>query len=261
MFPQEEIFSERNLEELGRWPPIADIKSQGYRVLFISTANFGIDMYPWVMHRGKKVCHWNEPGLKKIQGPPSCNIKTKKGFAHFLNGSIFRTPSCELQYGPLNCDFNWSPKNSPVLDESILPDVIACGMNIPSPDLLTPERSASTIWTWAPGYPLELDDATEGQCAFVASSDGRWRTASCHSSILPTACRRRTFMPDDMDTLWVLASTLRGECPDRTYFDLPRHPRENLQLVTMMVTQGVSGAWIRLDHHLDYTDIKPVPIT
>ena len=34
-----------------------------------------------------------------------------------------------------------------------MPDVVSCGLNMPSPDLLTPERAAATIWTWAPGHP------------------------------------------------------------------------------------------------------------
>jgi hypothetical protein len=41
-----------------------------------------------------------------------------------------------------------------LLDETTLPDVTRCGVNAPSPDILTPQRSASTIWTWAPGHPF-----------------------------------------------------------------------------------------------------------
>lgn len=67
--------------------------------------------------------------------------------------------TCELMYGPMNCDFVYHGVNAPLLDEYALPQVIACGLNIPSPDLLTPERTKSTIWTWAPGHPF---DATGG---------------------------------------------------------------------------------------------------
>ena len=48
----------------------------------------------------------------------------------------------------------------PVLDEQSLPLVTACGLNMPSPDLLTPQRAAAAVWTWAPGQPQAADGAT-----------------------------------------------------------------------------------------------------
>ena len=47
----------------------------------------------------------------------------------------------------------------PVLDEQSLPLVTACGLNMPCPDLLTPQRAAAAIWTWAPGQPQAADRA------------------------------------------------------------------------------------------------------
>lgn len=47
----------------------------------------------------------------------------------------------------------------PVLDEQSLPLVTACGLNMPCPDLLTPQRAAAAIWTWAPGQPQNADGA------------------------------------------------------------------------------------------------------
>ena len=42
----------------------------------------------------------------------------------------------------------------PLLDEETLPDVSLCALNMPSPDLLTPSKVAATIWSWAPGHPM-----------------------------------------------------------------------------------------------------------
>ena len=70
-----------------------------------------------------------------------------------FDGLLTRVISCELQYGPLNCDFVWRGTNQPVWDEFTLPPVVGCGLNMPSPDLLTPTRAAAAIWTWAPGHP------------------------------------------------------------------------------------------------------------
>jgi len=33
--------------------------------------------------------------------------------------------------------------------------VLGCGLNVPSPDLLTPSKAAAAIWTWAPGHPYD----------------------------------------------------------------------------------------------------------
>jgi hypothetical protein len=37
-----------------------------------------------------------------------------------------------------------------------LPVVTRCGLNMPSPDLLTPARAAAHVWTWAPGHPRHV---------------------------------------------------------------------------------------------------------
>ena len=44
----------------------------------------------------------------------------------------------------------------PVLDELSLPAVTSCGLNMLCPDLLTPERAAAAIWSWAPGHPYTV---------------------------------------------------------------------------------------------------------
>jgi len=53
----------------------------------------------------------------------------------------------------------WAPQRSkllacrPVLDEGQLPGAVACGLEQPAPDALTPQRAAAAIWSWAPGHP------------------------------------------------------------------------------------------------------------
>lgn len=60
----------------------------------------------------------------------------------------------------------------PVLDEQSLPEVTACGLNMPCPDLLTPQRAAGAIWTWAPGHP----HAAEVAASWLQGTLGRfWR--------------------------------------------------------------------------------------
>lgn len=244
VFPEKEIFTAEKLNGYKDWPSAQKMLEAGSRVLFVSGTDYGEKMYPLVFPRGKKMCNWFEPPLRQFQGPPVCNVKTKRGFVGFFTGSIIRSPSCELQYGPLNCDFVWKSDNSPIFDESSLENAVECGMNVPSPDLLTPSRSASAIWTWAPGYPM-LENLLEDQCAFISSTDGRWRTTDCDMDSMPIACRLGDGTASSQ-TIWILRSNNLEKCPNGTLFDVPRHPKENLELVKRIRETHFPGAWLPL---------------
>lgn len=246
VFPRERIFSpvERTLYD--GWPSVAHLLGEGFRLLFVSSSDYREEMESLIFPRGAAVCNWFEPSLQKIDTKgPECSIHTKMGPRGFQTGSLIRTPSCEIQYGPLNCDFVWKNKNSPILDESTLPRVIDCGMNVPSPDLLTPERAAAFIWTWAPGYPRTEDGYLpvlgNDTCVYVSSSDGRWRSAPCTDlDDLPYACKLQRSPREQ--TIWILDSS--GSCSPMTTFDVPRHPKENVALVRVLANTLNRGAKI-----------------
>lgn len=227
------------------WPTTGELLDAGFRVMFVSSSDYGVEMKSHVFARGPGVCDWQEPSLVDIDAP-SC-----AGTARFPEGTLLRTPSCEIQYGPLNCDFALRNENSPILDEASLPGVMACGLNVPAPDLLTPERAAAAVWTWAPGYPQNnstgCDDVT-----YVAASDGRWRTATTAASCadlvrLPLACR--VFHSPLSLPRWELVESSNA-CPNGTVGGPPRYARENLALVTTVRQSGSHhGARIELNHH------------
>lgn len=56
------------------------------------------------------VCDWAEPSLEQWQGQPDC--LTGPGSGPTLSGQFYRISSCEIMYGPFNCDFSWRPDNS-----------------------------------------------------------------------------------------------------------------------------------------------------
>ena len=85
---------------------------------------------------------------------------------------------CQLMSSPAECSLVL-PLCRPVLDVDTLPGVSACGLNMPSPDLLTPERSAATIWTWAPGHPQANQSAQEAASSFWSGAKRLlWRLLS-----------------------------------------------------------------------------------
>jgi hypothetical protein len=134
--------------------------------------------------------------------------------------------------------------------------VMGCGLNQPSPDLLTPDRAAAAVWTWAPGHPFDPagDGASGGggaaaagpaNCGVLSASDSRWRAVPCSLRALPSACRRADAALDAADGGWVVdGSRRRGDCPPGSDFDLPRHPRENYLLAAALQQAGHEAAWL-----------------
>lgn len=60
------------------------------------------------------VCGWREPPLRSFVGAPVCSVETNGSYADdgaTLAGHLYRITSCQLQYGPMNCDFIWGGTN------------------------------------------------------------------------------------------------------------------------------------------------------
>jgi hypothetical protein len=281
VFDRELIFTQDDLAETGwQWPTGADMVSLGRRLVMVSVADYGQDMAPIVFPRDTGICSWTEPSLQSVSGAPECVLNTGgDSTAELFTGSLVRVSTCELEYGPLNCEFIWKGGNVPYFDEASIPAVVDCGVNIPSPDLLTPSRAAAAVWTWAPGHPFSSSGDGDGDgddntnCAVISASDGRWRSAPCsttttattNNTSIPTVCRIAG-TPIESDEQWVLgpptanpfllssvsiSSSLRtknsvGICPEGSSFDVPRHPRENFWLAELLREQGVDAAWLPL---------------
>jgi hypothetical protein len=56
--------------------------------------------------------------------PPLCAALQPRPL---FDGVLTRVISCELQYGPMNCDFVWRGTNHPLFDEVTLPPVRVVG--------------------------------------------------------------------------------------------------------------------------------------
>jgi hypothetical protein len=197
VFPREWVYGpkERANATGGQWPSMDAMLAQGRRVVFVSGVDYGDAMRPLVFAKGEEVCGWTEPPLGAVDGAPSCRLDPSVGGSStggsnapgpgFFDGQIVRLTACELQYGPMNCEFAWGHTNAPLLDETSLPPVVECGINIPSPDLLTPARAAAAVWTWAPGHPyvgVGWDGAATVGASSIPGEASRWRLGSFPSS-------------------------------------------------------------------------------
>jgi hypothetical protein len=288
----------------------------------VSGSDDGEEMKPLIFPRngGTLLCNWSEAPLSSVAGVPECIVddissgqrggggggdssssSTAAAVAmtsptnDMFDGNLLRVATCELEYGPLNCDFFWKGSNYPYFDETTLPPVLGCGLNLPAIDLLTPRRAAAAVWTWAPGHPYTATTQATGaaSCAVLLVLDGRWRAVTCPGDsggqppVYPSACRQVNqntgagtrdsssiskkdhFISlsssssttedtnnnnDDDDggvlgTRWILGDggKGRGWCPEGSYFDVPRHPRENYQLKELLKKSGQQGAWLPLN--------------
>jgi hypothetical protein len=60
------------------------------------------------------VCGWTEPPFARFEGPPRCVADPAAPPAargETGRGRLHRAPTCELRYGPFNCNFLWRADN------------------------------------------------------------------------------------------------------------------------------------------------------
>lgn len=57
------------------------------------------------------MCGWSEPDFKLFEPEPDCLVNGNPLTGKTLNGTLFRQLTCELFYGPMNCNFVWSNNN------------------------------------------------------------------------------------------------------------------------------------------------------
>lgn len=57
------------------------------------------------------MCGWREPNFNTWVGDPECLADGNPFTGKTLAGTLFRVITCDLFYGPMNCDFLWSSSN------------------------------------------------------------------------------------------------------------------------------------------------------
>jgi hypothetical protein len=102
----------------GVWPSVGELVQSGKRAAAVSATDYGADAPALFARSGPNVCGWSEPKLASFRPPPACEAVCgpKEGCARrteqkTLDGTLLRVLTCELQYGPLNCDFKWRADN------------------------------------------------------------------------------------------------------------------------------------------------------
>ncbi|KAG7375234.1 hypothetical protein PHYPSEUDO_002391 [Phytophthora pseudosyringae] len=181
-FPEEEILRPIELVYGTKWPTIDELLRVGKRVVFMSGADY-LAQGEEILFVKNTVCNWQEPPLP-LAPFPECRFnqsKTDIGVPD-ENFTIFRPETSEIEYGFLNADGQIGVNNN-LLNEESLPGVAQCGVNLPSPDNITPKRMEATIWAVSKGH--ELDPK---KCVALMRESKTWQSVDCETSNLVPAC-------------------------------------------------------------------------
>lgn len=220
------IFTPQDYAALGYWPRLADMVKAGKRVLVAVDADIASNTTNYFQRA--TICDWTEPDLYGWTFFPECF----NGDVRANVGQLVRLETDAIQYGPFNSGGGWGLSES--LNATQIPDFVNCNVNMPAPDLYSPEVAESTIWTWAPGEPSVNTTA----CVVVdATVGGRWfALPSCDDMML--SC-----LNDTSTEFWNFAQQSQG-CPAKTTFAFPTTAYNNQLLVVAMQASGLKQTLI-----------------
>ena len=138
---------------------VADLVARGKRVMLHSRTDYGSAAMGRLFYATASICGWAEPDLAAID-LARCEVAG----APTMVGRIYRPETDWLMYGP------FGGEDARRLNTTTLPPVVACAVNIPSPDAIVPATLAAQVWTLAEGSTL-----AGAACAVMGPASPRWR--------------------------------------------------------------------------------------
>lgn len=175
-----------------------------------------------------------------IPNPPHCSLEplswsfVNDNKTAFNYDSALKTTQCG--YSPYFTHSNYSTERSKSTD-------------VDSGHLA--DNVLSTIWSWDVNEPNPGDGR---RCAAMKGGNGRWVANDCAES-LRVACRLAA-NPNQ----WVLTKTgyiydrALSACPQNYIFDIPRIPRQNINLRQVIIAENLTESKIWLNLNLLYND-------
>ena len=213
----------------------ADYLARGEEILFVKD----------------NICNWQEPPLPLVPFP-ACRFNqsaTKIGIPD-VDFTIFRPETSEIEYGFLNAAGQLG-SNKNLLDEKSLPGVTDCGVNLPSPDNITPKRMEATIWAVPKGHEL---DPTE--CVALMRESKTWQSVNCQTANMVSAC-----VDVKNPRLWQLglvsvieadaAAACIAHSSARLTYSVPASGYENNLLYDQLIrhaSSSVVGVWLNVNN-------------
>lgn len=227
-----------------------DLVDAGKRVVFMSGADYSPEGDELLFVK-ESICDWQEPPLP-FAPFPSCRFQHSNIGPLDESKTIFRPETSEIEYGFLNADGQIG-KNKYLLDETSLPPLVDCGVNIPSPDNITPKRMESTIWALKRGDTLE-----KGKCVAITRAGASWKSVDCDAPNMVAAC-----VDPDRSNDWRLSTTQAVEAKsveackqlsdEKVAYGVPASGYENKLVFSLLslAPASVAGVWINAKDIVD----------
>jgi len=166
------------------WPSFHELIGIGKRVVFMSGSDYSPEGDE-ILFLKNTICDWTEPKLP-LNPYPICNFTKPKISPANMDRTIFRPETSEIQYGFLNADGQLGG-NENLLDEKSLPEFFKCGVNIPSPDNITPKRMEATVWALDRAHALD-----QQKCVGLLRNSSKWQSVDCARANMIPACVGQT---------------------------------------------------------------------
>ncbi|RHY28535.1 hypothetical protein DYB32_005898 [Aphanomyces invadans] len=233
------------------WPTFDTLLAQGKRVAFLTASDYSPVGNELLFHK-MSLCSWQEPDLP-FATYPDCRFAGSSVSTLTSHGVLFRPETSEIQYGLLNAMGHLGP-NLHLIDEAVLPKLLECNVNIPSPDNITPTRMEAMVWSFAPSEPQAVGAS---ECTAMLRPSARWLSRPCDNTTrMAMACKavhNATWIVAPMTTH---AIDMDGSnlCPQGFNPTTPTNGYENRLLHDALVNSParlrVAGAWIPLSRAL-----------
>lgn len=227
-----------------------DLVDAGKRIVFMSGADYSPEGDELLFVKDS-ICGWQEP-LLPFAPFPSCRFQRGNIGPLDESKTIFRPETSEIEYGFLNAGGQIG-KNEYLLDETSLPPLVDCGVNIPSPDNITPKRMESTIWALQRGERLE-----KGKCVAITRAKPSWTSVDCNAPNMVAACVDPDRSNDwRLSTAPVSEANSFGECQqlsdEELTFGVPASGYENKLVFSLLslAPASVDGVWVNAKDIVD----------
>ncbi|KAL0589383.1 hypothetical protein ABG067_002602 [Albugo candida] len=120
-----------------KWPITFDLLTIEMRIMFLTEVDYTGYDYGYFFLK-KSVCNWTE-NTPPLTDYPSCQFRKSGIVSKKLYGKIDQVVSSELHFGTMDSDGNIG-RNSYPLNATYVPNMFRCGVNVVSPDNITPMR-------------------------------------------------------------------------------------------------------------------------
>ncbi|KAJ0404860.1 hypothetical protein ATCC90586_007810 [Pythium insidiosum] len=241
-FPDNEILLPSDLVKAKGWPSFEELLAVGKRVIFMSGSDYsprGDDL----LFVKDAICNWTEPSLP-FEPYPECDFPRDRVGPLSHQEWILRPETSEIVYGFLNADGHLGD-NTYILNETTIPPMAECGVNIPSPDNITPRRMEAMVWAVDKQQQL-----TPGKCVALKRGSAHWTSVDCEEDGIVALCA-----PKDRYSDWILTpATMKESAAKRACAELgpemvyqaPTNGYENKLVAALLEQAGptVKGVWI-----------------